>query len=60
MALLLFLSTIIYLETIFDYDDTMQDINNWVGDSILIGYAYNMTVDRGRTSFRFSYFQVVS
>ena len=59
MELLLFLSTIIYLETIFDYDDTMQDINNWVGDSILIGYAYKMTVDRGRTSFRFSYFQVV-
>ena len=60
MELLLFLSTIIYLETIFDYDDTMQDINNWVGDSILIGYAYKMTFDRGRTYFRFICFQLVS
>ena len=37
-----FLSTILYLETSFDYDDTMQDIDNWLGDSILVGSAYKM------------------
>ena len=53
-----FLSTILYLETSFDYDDTMQDIDNWLGDSILIGPAYNMI--GVEPLFRFSYFQVVS
>ena len=36
------LSTILYFETIFDYDDTMNDINNRLGDSILVGSAYKM------------------
>ena len=38
----------------------MHDIDNWLGDSILIGPAYKMTVDKGRSSFIFSYFQVLS
>ena len=44
MVMFLCLSTILYFENIFDYDDTMQDINNWLGDSILIGLAYKMIV----------------
>ena len=60
MVLFLFLSTIFYFETRFDYDDNMQDTDNWLEDFILIGSAYKMTIDRGRTSFRFSSFQVVS
>ena len=46
--------------TRFDYADTMQDIYNWLVESILIGSAFNITVDRGRTNFRFIYFKVVS
>ena len=38
----------------------VQDIDNWLGYSILIGSAYKITIDWGRTSFRFSYFQVLS
>ena len=60
MVLFLFLSTILYLDTRFDYDDNMQDIDKWLVDYILIGSAYNITVYRDRNSFRFSYFQVVS
>ena len=60
MVLFLFLSTILYFETIFDYDDTIQDIDNWLVDSILIGSAYKITFYRVRTSFRFSYFHIVS
>ena len=55
-----FLSNILYFETIFDYDNTMQDINNWLGYSLLIGSAYKILIDRGRTSFRLTYFQGVS
>ena len=44
MVMFLCLSTILYFENIFDYDDTMQDINNWLGDSILIGLAYKIIV----------------
>ena len=60
MVLFSFLSTILYFDTRFDYDDTMQDIDNWLGYSILIDSAYDMTVDRGRTYFRFICFQLVS
>ena len=60
MVLFSFLSNILYFETIFDYDDTMKDTDNWLGDSILIGYAYKISIDTGRTYFRFSYFLVVS
>ena len=57
MVLFSCLSTILYFETIFDYDVTMQDINNCLGDYILLVSAYKMMgVD---TIFRFSYFQVV-
>ena len=42
MVLFLFLSTILYFETIFDYDNTMQDIDNCLGDSILVGSEYKM------------------
>ena len=28
----------------------MQDIENWLGDSIPIGSAYKITIERGRTS----------
>ena len=42
MVLFSFLSTILYFETRFDYEDTMQDIDNWLGDSILIGSVYKM------------------
>ena len=59
MVLFLFISTILYFETRFYYDDTMQDINNWLVDSILIGSSYKVTIDIARASFRFSYFQVV-
>ena len=59
MVLFSFLLTILYFETRFDYDDNMQDIYNWLGDSILIGSAYKMTIDMGTICFRFSYFQVV-
>ena len=58
MVLFLFLSTSIYLDTRFDYDDTMQDIDKWLGDSILVGSAYKMI--QVEPLFRFSYFQVVS
>ena len=58
MVLLLFISTILYFETSFDYDDTMQDIDNWFGYSILVGSAYKMIgVEH---LFRFSYFQLLS
>ena len=59
MVLFSFLLTILYFETRFDYDDNMQDIYNWLGDSILIGSAYKMTIDMGTIFFRFSYFKVV-
>ena len=36
----------------------MQDINNWLGDYILVGSAYKMI--GVEPLFRFSYFQVVS
>ena len=59
MVLFLFLSTILYLDTRFDYDDNMQDIDKWLVDNILICSANNITVYMDRNSFRFSYFQVV-
>ena len=58
MVLFSFLSTILYFETIFDYDNTMQDIDNWLVDSILVGSSYKMVGIE--PLFRFSYFQVVS
>ena len=42
MMLFLFFLTIIYFENIFDFDYTMQDIDNWLGYSILVGFAYKM------------------
>ena len=42
MVLFSFLSTILYFETSFDYDDNMQDIDNWLGDFILVCYAYKI------------------
>ena len=38
----------------------VQGIDNWLVDSVLIGSAYKITIDRVRTYFRFSYFQVLS
>ena len=32
----------------------VKDINNCLGDSILIGSAYKIKIDRGITPFRFS------
>ena len=57
MVLFSFLSNILYFETRFDYENNMQDINNWLGDSILVGSAYNMI--GVEPLFRFRYFQVV-
>ena len=54
MVLFSFLSAIICFNTIFDYEDTMQDIDNWLGDYILVGSTYDM---RGvEPVFRFIYF----
>ena len=58
MGLFSSLSTILYFDTIFDFNDTMQDIDNCLGDYIIVVSAYKMMgVER---LFRFSYFQVVS
>ena len=58
MVFFLFLSTILYFDTRFDYDFTMQDIDTCLEDSILVGYAYKMM--GVEPLFRFSYFQVVT
>ena len=58
MVLFSFLSTILYFDTRFDYDFTMQDIDTCLEDSILVGYAYKMM--GVEPLFRFSYFQVVT
>ena len=42
MVLFLFLSTTLLFETEFDYGNTMQYIDYWLGDCILIGSAYNI------------------
>ena len=42
VVLFLFLLTILYFETRFDYEDNMQDINNWLGYSILVCSAYKI------------------
>ena len=52
-----FPSTILYFKTVFDYDATMQDIDNWLVDSILVGSAYNMI--GLEPLFGFIYFQLV-
>ena len=58
MVVFLFLSTVLYFNTIFDYDITMQYINNCLGDSILVGSAYNMM--GVEPIFSFTYFQLVT
>ena len=58
MVLFSFLSTIFCFETRFDYGNTMQDIDKWLGDYRLVGSAYNMI--GVEPIFRFSYFQLVS
>ena len=58
MVLFSFISTILYFDTRLYYDVTMQDINNCLGYSILVGSTYNMI--RVEPLFRFSYFQVVT
>ena len=58
MVFFSFFSTILYFETGFDYDVTMQDIDKRLGDSILVCYVYKiMGVE---LLFSFSYFQVVT
>ena len=53
--------TVLLLMVVYTHNYSyFQDIDNWLGDYIPIGSAYNMTIDRGRTSFMFSYFQVIS
>ena len=37
-----FILTILYLENRFDYKDNMQDINNCLRYSILVGSVYTM------------------
>ena len=58
MVLFSFLSNILYFETRFDYSNTMQDIDNCLGDYRIVGSAYKMM--GVEPIFRFSYFQVVS
>ena len=49
MVFFSFISTILYFETIFDYAVTMPDIDNCLGDSVLVGSSYKMM--GGRTYF---------
>ena len=42
MVLFLSLSTNFYFETRYDYEDTMQDIHNWLGYYILVVSGYKI------------------
>ena len=58
MVLFLIISTILSFETRFGIHNTMQYIDNWLGDSILVGSAYKIIWVE--PLFRLSYFQLVS
>ena len=58
MVLFLFLSNILYFYNRFYFAITLQDIDNCLGDSILLGSVYKMM--GVEPLFRFIYFQVVT